>query len=80
MTIEKCEACRTNSGRMNSKNYCCQIRELADSPKARRQAVYESLRKREGKESVNKIIADVNEEFGIRRARLMRQYETQNEI
>lgn len=80
MEIEKCEACRANSGRMNARNYCCQIRELADSPKARRKAAYEALLKSEGKESVNKVIADVNEELGTRRARLLQQSETQNEI
>jgi hypothetical protein len=77
MPVEKCEACRARSGRVNAKNYCCQIRELADSPKARRKAAYEAMLKSEGKESVNQVIADVNEELGIRRARQVQESETQ---
>lgn len=67
--IEKCELCIINGGRFQAKNYCCQVRKLADAPSESRRVRYEFVRREQGKEEANQLIADVNEELGLRRAR-----------
>lgn len=70
MSIEKCELCIANGGRFQAKNYCCQVRKLADAPKEHRTAKYQAVKREQGTTEVNRLIADVNEELGQRRARL----------
>ena len=57
-----CEWCLADSGRFNASRQCCIVRGLAKCPPDRRKAHYERVKKEDGKDAANDLIAAVNAE------------------
>lgn len=58
-----CEHCATFSGRKTKGAPCCELRALAEMPKAQRQAVYEAKRKEDGESAVKALAQAVSQEY-----------------
>jgi len=58
-----CDLCETNSGLTNKNRKCCQIRLIAQMPKARRLMAYERVLKSDGTTALEAMKLEVVAEF-----------------
>ena len=67
-SVGPCEWCLTFSGRLMKGRACCELRMLATIPKARRQEVYNRVRREDGQSAVDQMVKDVAAEYKRRQA------------
>jgi hypothetical protein len=58
-----CKSCETFAPTFQKANKCCQIRQLMESPKHQRIAVYAAIRKESGSVELEEVKQAVNEEY-----------------